>query len=183
MIVSEEVLYLERFAESGPSLSGYRFDLDDYTHSLVRFDGAHEQAPRFAGFADERSIGLLKRRSVFVALYVLRDVLWLYLDRRLFSWPSDLRASRTTVMPFVKSFQVSRDHAIWECRYWYSDGAEWDRPDILGYISTAVESPERVAETVCILRARQAGRRLEEYVAGRDLADDISEYLRHAHQA
>lgn len=178
---SDDMLYLERFRPRHGHAAVYEFDHTTHRYGVAPIGTGRSPAAQFAGFADERWIGLFRRRSVFVAVYICGDLLCVYLDGTMFSWPSSLKVTRIGVAPLVKSFQVHNGTTLWTCRYWNNDGQEWDYPDIFAYVARAVESPESVAETVCILRAREAGGRLEEYVGGSRFKDDVIQYMRQAH--
>lgn len=175
------MLYLERFRPRHRHPAVYEFDHTSHRYGVAPIGVARSPSPQLAGFADERWIGLFRRRSAFVAVYTYRDLLCVYLDGTMFSWPSSLKVTRIGVVPLIRSFQVHNATTLWTCRYWNNDGQEWDYPDIFSYIGRAVESPLSVAQTVCILRARAAGRRLEEYVPGSQFEEDLVQHMRQAH--
>jgi hypothetical protein len=87
----------------------------------------------FSGFADIRRVGLVVRRSVFVAVYALDGHAWLRVGESTFNLDDPgILVLRSAVAPMVKAFEVrARDTQAIRLHYWWGDLHEWPDDDIL----------------------------------------------------
>lgn len=172
------MIFLEKFTPCGAEYGRYAFDPDTNTFRLSTHETYAEAAQACSGFADEREVGLLRRRRVFVATYLHEEGLVLLVDDHTFRWPGPYRVRRRTLLPFVKSFEVLEgDRVLLRLVYCYYDLAGFPgtpATDIFLHAAEDLATPASVARAVYWFRARAAGRNVhtdaflkevEDYVA------------------
>jgi len=127
----------------------------------------------FSGFADVRRMGLVARRRVFVAVYVLGERAWVRIGERTFDLDTPtIRMLRFDVAPLVKGFEVwERDVLLLRYRYWWADFHDWPGDDIFDiflYIPVnlgTIENRRRIAALWSLMqkgmRATEAARTVE----------------------
>lgn len=99
-------LHLESFASETRGFARWSFDLETHARFCTPCASEAEAAARTMGWADEIEVGVFARRKVFVTLHVVEDRVAAFVDEHMLFWPGPLVASRRSVAPFVKRFEV-----------------------------------------------------------------------------
>lgn len=115
-------IFLESFASERRGFGRWSFDPETHAHFRTPCADAAEAAARTVGWADDPPVGLVARRRVFVTLHVVEAHVAAFVDGRLFLWPGPLVATRTTLVPGVRRFEIrERGERLIRLDYWHDD--------------------------------------------------------------
>ena len=141
---------------------------EETVHVLDSDTGAsrpcHRQTIRdqgIAGYAAWKSVGLFRRRRVFVAAFSDHRTLMLRIeDGRYDLGHGDAHAECKLVAPFVREFTLVRvGQPVFSCVYWHTGARVWpDDGDIFALIGQITESRESVDKFLRIWTARLEGK-------------------------
>jgi hypothetical protein len=144
-VESGAFLHLESFDSTRRGFGRYRFDPDARAWWFSPCKDANAAGAGTIGYADEPRVGLLDRRRVFATLHVVEGRVASFVDGRTFYWPGPANASRTTLAPFVRRFEVrERGVSLVRFEYWHDDPPGFPgalATDIFRLIAEVTRSP------------------------------------------
>ena len=115
-------IHLERFDSATRGCGRYNFDPETHAYFFTPCATEAEASARTSGYADECEVGVFARRRVFVTLHVVDDRVAASVDGRMLLWPGPLVATRRTLAPFLRRFEVTeRGARLLRFDYLYDD--------------------------------------------------------------
>jgi len=145
------MIYLTKYTHLGKAHGKYLFDPSTGTYTLEECSSFPEATKGSAGFADERNIGFLNKRKMFVAFFLDKEILVLRLDKDIFTWPGDFTVKRRSLFPGLKGFYVYKGkHPCLILRYLFLYNLDFPGPlaeDIFMYIVKSLSSQKEMLKT------------------------------------
>ena len=143
------VVKLWSYKHQEPYVS-YRLDLGSGGYERVIHDSSEEAWDSARGFADVRTVGIRRRREVFVAMYSWQELLHVVISPHHFTWPGPFTAKRgyRRLGGPIKVFSIGaegREHM--KFFYLFYDGSPWpgaEALDIFAKMASETSAPAQV---------------------------------------
>lgn len=118
-------IYLKKFTPYKSKFGKYLFNTENFNYKLFLYDIYDEVEMETVGWADERLIGIFKKRKVFVAIYLENDKNIIILDKKKYIWNEKMNIIRKSCFAGFKRFAIFEGKIVLEdFYYWFYDNED-----------------------------------------------------------